>query len=61
MSNWLRHRLATGLNQDEQGQGLVEYALILLLIAVACVGAVTTLGQQIVATLYEPVISVFGG
>lgn len=30
--------------RDEEGQGLVEYALILALIAVVCVAALTALG-----------------
>jgi pilus assembly protein Flp/PilA len=30
----------------EEGQGLVEYALILLLIAVVVIGLVTLLGQR---------------
>lgn len=31
----------------EEGQGLVEYALILVLIAVVVIGALTLLGQNI--------------
>jgi pilus assembly protein Flp/PilA len=31
----------------EEGQGLVEYALILVLIAVVVIAALTTLGQNI--------------
>ncbi|MEF3273656.1 MAG: Flp family type IVb pilin [Chloroflexus sp.] len=31
----------------EEGQGLVEYALILVLIAVVVIGALTILGQNI--------------
>lgn len=31
----------------EEGQGLVEYALILVLIAVVVIGALTVLGQNI--------------
>ena len=37
--NRLRHR--------EEGQALVEYALILSLIAIFCVGALTLLGQNV--------------
>ncbi len=36
--------------KDESGQGMVEYALILALIAVVVVGAVTTLGQTVNTT-----------
>ncbi len=35
----------------EEGQGLAEYALILALIAILCIGAVTLLGGQIGAIL----------
>ncbi len=34
----------------EDGQGLVEYALLLLLIAVVCAGALTLLGTQVNTT-----------
>jgi pilus assembly protein Flp/PilA len=37
--NRMRHR--------EDGQALVEYALILSLIAVFCIGALTLLGQNV--------------
>ena len=33
--------------RSERGQGLAEYALILALIAVLCIGAVIFLGEQI--------------
>lgn len=36
----------------EEGQGLVEYALILVLIAVVVIGALTLLGQNI-STLFN--------
>jgi len=41
------------LLRNEEGQGLSEYALILLLIAVAAIIAVTTLGTQINAVLTQ--------
>lgn len=37
--------------QEEEGQGLVEYALIIGLIAVAVVAAVGLLGDEILAIL----------
>jgi len=43
---------------DEKAQTLVEYALILLLIAVAVVGAVTIFGGQ-VNGLYQRVVDEF--
>ncbi len=33
--------------RDEEGQGLVEYGLILALIAVVCIAALTTMGGAI--------------
>jgi len=35
---------------DEAGQGLAEYALILGLIAVVCIGALAAMGQGIAAS-----------
>ena len=35
----------------EEGQALVEYALILFLIAVVCIVVLTTLGERVSATL----------
>ena len=37
--------------QDEEGQGLAEYGLILALIAVACIVALTALGTGIAGAL----------
>jgi hypothetical protein len=44
-ATWLGARV--GRTADETGQGLAEYALILALIALACVAALVTLGQAI--------------
>ena len=46
-------------NVDERGQGLVEYSVILMLIAAVSVAALTGLGGKIVTTLYEPVVKMF--
>ena len=43
-----------GLRDDERGQGLTEYALIIALIAVVCIVAVLALGNQI-STLFGTV------
>ncbi len=45
---------------NEQGQGLMEYTLVLMLVTVACAATLTGLGQQIVSVLYQPVASMFG-
>jgi Flp pilus assembly pilin Flp len=34
--------------QEQEGQGLVEYALILLLVSIACILALTSLGAALV-------------
>jgi len=39
VANWLRARF-----EDEQGASLVEYALLVALIAVVCIAAITLLG-----------------
>ena len=39
--------------KDESGQGMVEYALILALIAVVVIGAVTTLGTTVNTTFTD--------
>ena len=44
--NRLRYR-------DEEGQALVEYALILGLVAVVAIGALTTLGTSVTAVLSQ--------
>jgi pilus assembly protein Flp/PilA len=44
----------------EEGQGLVEYALILVLIAIVVIGILTLLGNQ-VSTVFSNVNSGLGG
>jgi pilus assembly protein Flp/PilA len=39
--------LISRLRHREEGQALVEYALILALIAVVCIGALTALGLSV--------------
>jgi len=47
MTMLLARRCSAG-ESDEAGQGLAEYALILGLIAVVCIGALSGLGSAIV-------------
>jgi pilus assembly protein Flp/PilA len=42
-----RNTMLRSFFAKEEGQGLVEYALILVLIAVVVIGALTLLGQNI--------------
>ncbi len=44
--------------KGEQGQGLVEYAMILLLVAAAAVAGLTAFGVS-VASLYTTVVNVW--
>jgi len=44
--------------KHEEGQGLVEYALILLLVAVAAVGTLTIFGTS-VSTMFTTVTGAF--
>ena len=44
----------------EEGQGLVEYALILVLIAIVVIGILTLLGRQ-VSQVFSTVNSGLGG
>ena len=42
-------RTVTGGRSEENGQGLVEYALILVLISIVSIGIVGTVGDQVLA------------
>jgi len=43
--------LQAQMRQKQKGQSLAEYGLILGLIAVICIGALTTLGDNLLAVL----------
>ncbi|QQY80122.1 pilus assembly protein Flp/PilA [Keratinibaculum paraultunense] len=45
--------------KEESGQGMVEYGLILALTALIVVGALRSLGQNIVKPMYDMVKDVF--
>ena len=47
-------------SKNEEGQGLAEYALILVLIAIVVIAALTTLGSQI-NTVFGDITSGLGG
>ena len=47
-------------NDDERGQGLAEYALILALIAIVAIAALAFFGLQISAVLTDPVNAEMG-
>ncbi len=46
---------------NEEGQGLVEYGLILALIAVVVIGALTLLGDEVEAIFDEVTDALSGG
>lgn len=41
------------LYRDEQGASLIEYALLAVLLALACYGAVKVLGSQVQSTFQD--------
>ncbi|HRJ45212.1 MAG: Flp family type IVb pilin [Caldilineaceae bacterium] len=57
MSQWMKHYFYTKnlftIAENEEGQSLAEYGLILALIAVVCIAAVTALGGEIASYLEE--------
>lgn len=55
--NWLRTRLSL---MREEGQGLAEYALILVLVAIAAIVALTALGGGI-SGIFETITGALGG
>ena len=50
----LSFEMVTSLLRNEKGQGMVEYGLILALIAVVVVGIMTTMGTNL-TTIYTTV------
>jgi pilus assembly protein Flp/PilA len=51
--------MTRGLVAEDEGQDLLEYALLIVLIAVVCVGAVTLLGNQINTVLWQTIANNF--
>jgi len=58
-------RLGSWVERESEGQGLVEYAMVLMLVALACVGAVTALGDTMKTTFWDVIenvlVPVLGG
>jgi Flp pilus assembly pilin Flp len=46
--------------EDEAGQGLAEYALILSLIAVVVIGALTLFGVNLSSVFFDPIAADIG-
>jgi Flp pilus assembly pilin Flp len=51
-------RVASRVRGDEEGQALVEYSLLVLLVAVAALAAVRTFGLNL-SNLYQSIIDVY--
>lgn len=47
------------LYNEESGQGMVEYGLILVLVALAAIGALATMGENVIKPMYEKVMEDF--
>lgn len=54
MNRWLNRR------SGDRGAALVEYALLVALIAVVCLAAVTTLGAAVDTSMTNSATSMFG-
>jgi pilus assembly protein Flp/PilA len=48
------------IRAQERGQGLVEYALILVLVAIVVIGVLTTMGTRIQAA-FQDIVGSLGG
>ena len=51
--------IAQGLAAADEGQDLLEYGLLVTLIAIFCVGAVTMLGNQINTVMWQTIVNNF--
>lgn len=52
------NQLMMSFIRSERGASLAEYCLLIVLIAVACITAVTLLGSNIVTRLYDPAAAI---
>ena len=57
---WKLMGLLQSLRDREEGQALVEYSLILALVSVVAIGALTSIGDDVVTKLNE-VVTALGG
>lgn len=55
-----KDRRLRGLVAREEGQGLVEYALILVLVAIVVIGVLITMGTRISAAFQDIVVKLGG-
>ena len=56
MVEFIKALVAAYLPEKEEGQGLVEYALIIVLVSIACVVALTALGTE-VSGVFDTIVS----
>ena len=54
----LTHRLLSRLDQETEGQGLVEYGLILIFVSIVSAAALTILGGQL-SSMFSTVTGAF--
>lgn len=59
LAAWCGARFGLALPSEAEGQGLVEYALILVLISIAAIAIMATIGGQ-VAALFAAVVAALG-
>jgi Flp pilus assembly pilin Flp len=50
-----------GPDLDSEGQGLVEYALIIFLVAIAAITAVSAMGVGVKTQLYDVIVAAWPG
>lgn len=55
-----RRFFAAAVLVRQRGQGLVEYALILVLVAIVVIGVLTTMGTRIQAA-FQDIVGTLGG
>ena len=57
----MQHILATlaGLTRADDGQDLLEYGVLTVLIAVVAIGAIMLLGNQVNAVLWQTIVNNF--